>query len=603
MTFRPVPARWFELLVARSDLARAVEALAATGAIELEQRSETVTQARLPDFGARIEEYRHLFARYHPYWPAEPAPAPSAGLVGERLARALAQIHAWRQEADPVIQQLEALQAEQSDLALLAELLEHGAADEALLARLAASGAVLTGRLFVVPHDAPVPQMHPGLLYRELHTPARRFALAVGEPAALAILEQEFLGLKARPLTVPAWLAGVPDAGSRIAARQRELAQRIAAQRTHLAELARRYALAVALADLVRVDWFLAHVGRLPVSENFAWVTGWTDDVTGRALERALARANVRGVLRFPPPPPDKSPPVVLFNPRWVRPFELFARLLGTPGPNDADPSILLAVIAPLLFGYMFSDLGQGFVLFVAGLLLQRRLPALRLLVAGGLASMFFGVMFGSVFNLELLPPLWLHPLEHPLVVLVVPLAGGVGILLLGMVLNAFEALWRGQGFAWLRSDAALLVLYVSVLLLFADRAAAWLAGAALAWYLLGNVAFPRGPRLAAFGHAVQELLESAMQLGVNTLSFSRVGAFALAHAGLALAVVQMAESTGSAIGFVIVLVLGNLIVLVLEGLIVAIQTTRLILFEFFIRFFRGEGRVFRPLTAPLVTK
>jgi V/A-type H+-transporting ATPase subunit I len=45
--------------------------------------------------------------------------------------------------------------------------------------------------------------------------------------------------------------------------------------------------------------------------------------------------------------------------------------------------------------------------------------------------------------------------------------------------------------------------------------------------------------------------------------------------------------------------VLGNAVILVLEALVVSIQTTRLVLFEFFIRFLRGTGRPFRPLPAP----
>ena len=47
------------------------------------------------------------------------------------------------------------------------------------------------------------------------------------------------------------------------------------------------------------------------------------------------------------------------------------------------------------------------------------------------------------------------------------------------------------------------------------------------------------------------------------------------------------------------IVVLGNLVVIVLEGLVVTIQTTRLVLFEFFIRFVRAGGRVFHPLVAP----
>jgi V/A-type H+-transporting ATPase subunit I len=46
-------------------------------------------------------------------------------------------------------------------------------------------------------------------------------------------------------------------------------------------------------------------------------------------------------------------------------------------------------------------------------------------------------------------------------------------------------------------------------------------------------------------------------------------------------------------------MVLGNLIVIGLEGLVVGIQTTRLVLFEFFVRFLRAEGRPFKPMTPP----
>lgn len=46
------------------------------------------------------------------------------------------------------------------------------------------------------------------------------------------------------------------------------------------------------------------------------------------------------------------------------------------------------------------------------------------------------------------------------------------------------------------------------------------------------------------------------------------------------------------------VLVIGNLVVIALEGLVVSIQTTRLVLFEFFARFLEAQGRVFSPPAA-----
>ena len=80
---------------------------------------------------------------------------------------------------------------------------------------------------------------------------------------------------------------------------------------------------------------------------------------------------------------------------------------------------------------------------------------------------------------------------------------------------------------------------------------------------------------------------------------FSWVGAFALAHGGLSLAFIIMADSVDNMVAALLILVIGNLVVILLEGLVVTIQTTRLILFEFFIRFLRGSGRLFNPLAAP----
>jgi len=184
--------------------------------------------------------------------------------------------------------------------------------------------------------------------------------------------------------------------------------------------------------------------------------------------------------------------------------------------------------------------------------------------------------------------------------VLAVPLAGGVVVLLLGLALNALQALWRGELQRWVRAEAALPVLYVALIAAVFLPAAGYLAAGAALWFVAGSLAGAKGrfwPRLAG---AVGTLVESVMQLLLNTVSFVRVGAFALAHAGLSLAFTVMAATVDSAVFGLAILLLGNLIVIMLEGLVVSIQTTRLILFEFFIRFLRGTGRTFRPLAAPV---
>lgn len=82
-----------------------------------------------------------------------------------------------------------------------------------------------------------------------------------------------------------------------------------------------------------------------------------------------------------------------------------------------------------------------------------------------------------------------------------------------------------------------------------------------------------------------------------NTISFLRLAAFAINHAGLCMAVYLLADMTSGA-GNLLIAILGNVIVLVLEGLIVGIQTLRLEYYELFSRFYDGSGKEYKSIKA-----
>jgi V/A-type H+-transporting ATPase subunit I len=98
------------------------------------------------------------------------------------------------------------------------------------------------------------------------------------------------------------------------------------------------------------------------------------------------------------------------------------------------------------------------------------------------------------------------------------------------------------------------------------------------------------------------EGFEAVMNYLANTLSFLRVAAFSLNHVALAVAVFTLADMLGTA-GHWITVVLGNVFIIVIEGAIVTIQVLRLEYYEGFSRFFRGDGRAFRPLRLEGVTR
>ncbi|KAA6184953.1 ATPase [Thiohalocapsa marina] len=598
---RPVATRWFEVLCPRAESVHTLAALAQTGAVELELRAHCAEDCPLTDVATGLAAYQALLPRYQRYWQRgrlRHTPLVEAPMVV--IERALARIAAWRREADPLIEQLQSAEEELTRLKWLQAIIsqiEGSALDFSLVT---ASGPLLGTFCAIVPArtrlDLPDWALPRGVPWQDEHCYMILTPLLHMDEAKARIKAH-----KGRIVERPAWLGGDATAAlARLRARRAWLSERCVTLYAELDTLFEEYALDATLGEVAWLDWFSAHVGALELaSEHLVWITGWTDDIDGRRLADALDQADTRALLRLTRPPAGARPPQVLRNPPWLRPFELFARALGVPASDEADPTPLLAVVVPLLFGYMFGDVGQGLVLVLAGLWLSRRFDAARLMVLGGASAMVFGLLFGSLFGMEhLFPPLWLHPLAHPLLVLAVPLVFAVGLLSLGQLLSGLGALRRGQFGAWLRVDAGFLVLYLGLVLALAlpGSGLGWLAVVGLVWYLGG--AFVQAHRLLGALSALGHLAENGLQLLTNTLSFARVGAFALAHAALSSAIVTMAAAAPAWAGLLILL-LGNVVVILLEGLVVSIQTTRLVLFEFFNRFLRGNGRRFLPLPAP----
>jgi V/A-type H+-transporting ATPase subunit I len=108
------------------------------------------------------------------------------------------------------------------------------------------------------------------------------------------------------------------------------------------------------------------------------------------------------------------------------------------------------------------------------------------------------------------------------------------------------------------------------------------------------------GGAFAAAVKAFVAVLESVSYFLSNTLSFLRVGAFALSHVVLSFIVFTMGDMVRqrSAVGFVwqlLIVLCGNAIIIFLEGLIVAIQIVRLQYYEFLSKFLTETGSPFLP--------
>jgi len=603
MPLQPTPTRWFEVHLPREQAVTALEALARSHSIDLhsdEPRGEACFDST--ELQRNLRRFDTLAGRFRVELP--PAALPPARILEspEQLAAAaLHQLRHWCLRLLQLRRRVLSAQREIARLRLLQECIEAlgDAAHE--LPGMRHSGAFLCKAVLACKRQSPgiptggqlVSDRHPGVEHD--------FYLVATVPEQRPQLEAMRDQAACTTLLIPGWLPETP------AEQRRLLAQRLQEQeagyakaRVFLAHHREDPRVRDALADAELLHWYLAISLQPDSGANQCKLTGWTTLADPRALQKILQDAHVEARVVFSRPAPGLQPPVQLKQSRWNRPFRIFTDLLGTPGSNEIDPTPLLAILVPLLFGFMFPDLGHGLLLAAAGWLWSRREPAASVLVPCGLAAAGFGLLFGELFGLRgILPSPCGCPLDHPLILLKLALVVGVTLLALGQVIAGIEAGWRGEADHWLQEGAPLLLMYVTGI---AGLFWPWLLPvtlAALIWRLIAIARLCLGHGPSCFGTGVGHLFESLMQLAVNTLSFLRVGAFALAHVALSMAVVEISEIVENSWLQTLLFVLGQVLVVALEGLVVMVQTTRLIAFEFFIRFMRFEGRSFRPLTEP----
>ncbi len=364
-------------------------------------------------------------------------------------------------------------------------------------------------------------------------------------------------------------------------------------------------------------------------NHNFYILCGWMTEGDAKSLQKEVENdEDTFCIIEDDHDNIMSSPPTKMKNPGLFKPFEMFVEMYGLPSYTELDPTIIIAVTYSVLFGFMFGDAGQGLCLLIGGYLLYRfkKLRLAGIISCCGVFSVIFGLLFGSVFGFEdLLEPVWLRPQQAmtdlPFIgrlntVFVVAIAIGMGIILMCMVFNIINSL-RSHDVERTYFDTngvAGLVFYfalASVVVLFMTGKPLPAAFILVVMFVIPLLIIFFKEPLTAFvekksegieggvgmfiTQGIFELFEVLLSYFSNTLSFVRVGAFAVSHAAMMQVVLMLAGAeAGGSVNWGIVIG-GNLFVCGMEGLIVGIQVLRLEYYELFSRFYRGSGRAFEP--------
>ena len=329
------------------------------------------------------------------------------------------------------------------------------------------------------------------------------------------------------------------------------------------------------------------------------------------------------------------SPPIIMKNPSFFKLYEYYVKMYGLPCYNEVDPTPLVALTYTLFFGIMFGDLGQGIVVAIVGAFMWKfkKMDVGRILIPCGIAGACFGFLYGSVFGFEeALNPVYkalfgidgklIDVMESQTINIIIYSSVALGFITIAIVMlvNIYSSFKRHdlESALFGANGISGFVFYVSLVVGLICQMFLGIPVMNI-FYVLGLIIIPlalmflREPlgklvsgeknwQPAKWGeYCVQsffELFEMCLSYVTNTMSFLRVGAYILVHAGMMMVVFTLAEMVGGVVGYAAVVIIGNGIVMALEALLVAIQVLRLDYYEIFSRFYIGEGRPFKPVTA-----
>lgn len=322
------------------------------------------------------------------------------------------------------------------------------------------------------------------------------------------------------------------------------------------------------------------------------------------------------------------EPPTKLKNNFFTKPFRMITKMYGTPNYEEFDPTPLVALTYSLMFGAMFGDVGHGLLLMILGILgyIKKNLSGAKMFVPVGISSMIFGFLYGSIFGLEdVLPAIWLKPSEAMTSVpffgtlnsiFIVSVCFGMFLILLTMTMNVYMRLKEGEKLEAIfdRNGVMGLIFYgllvITLVLYMTGHAIPAFSLVLLVMIIaLACIGFKekiihlitKSKEKSSDGIVIQlitvffEAFETLLSFISNTISFVRVGAFAISHGVMMGIVLMFAHLEGGHPNW-LVFILGNLFVTGFEGLVVFIQVLRLEFYELFSHFFKGDGIEFKSI-------
>jgi V/A-type H+-transporting ATPase subunit I len=323
--------------------------------------------------------------------------------------------------------------------------------------------------------------------------------------------------------------------------------------------------------------------------------------------------------------------------------FEKLTLGFGVPNSDEVDPTVLWLVTYPLFFGFMFGDVGNGFVVMVVSTIfwIKKRqglvipdnaygglggvfsmiIQGAPLLVLSGASALVVGFLYGTVFGsvawfrmVTGLPgPLWFEPFENIRLMLRLSITIGVIHIMSGLCLDIFNKAYAKEYHELITGPLVWLWFYGAfgiTLLQYGLRFPNYLFDPKNTVDIFLRIGLPliammvlklwaEGPM--GLMHGFENLLASLS----HTISYVRILAMKLIDdvflrlfLGVLVFFMAWGNVSGTVLGYVLFSALTIVLILILETAFVFMQSLRLHWVEWFMKFYGGSGTAFKPYGA-----
>jgi len=365
--------------------------------------------------------------------------------------------------------------------------------------------------------------------------------------------------------------------------------------------------------------------------KSFHIIYGWIPKKNYKKLLKILEKATEdEFIMEVSEPSHHDHPPTLIEHKGILTSFGALTKAIGVPSYSEIDPTPIMVLTFPLIFGFMFGDVGHGLVITIAaaaalyykrkgievGETLNYIVQGSPLLLLCGISSIIIGMLYGELFGSEewfdtlfkplLLAlgkehgPIWFSPYHEPMYLLKICIYIAIIHIISGLALDFINKISEkeykhaiaGPGtWLWLYGGGAyLFITYKSKIfeVIFSPQIIVpYIAVPLVVMIILRSMT--EGPS-EGFGSTLESFLSSIS----NTVSYSRILALNMAHTIFAKLPFNF---TASPVAFIGSFIAFNMLILTLEALLSIMHTLRLHWVEWFLKFYSGEGYAFKPFT------